>query len=119
MKATNPEIDPSLYQNRKDLDHEIVYEVTTQKNRLPFGIAIADISQSDRHLHNETIETYTCVQGSLEVLLGEEAHILNPGDVLRIPIKTPHSARTLGKEPARITVTTIPEFSPDDYILVE
>ena len=48
---------------------EIVYEVTTIKSGLPFGIAIADIQQSEPHYHEVTIETYTVVQGDLEVSL--------------------------------------------------
>jgi hypothetical protein len=40
VKELEPTIDPNLYQNKKDRAAEIVYEVTTQQNRLPFGVAI-------------------------------------------------------------------------------
>ncbi len=108
-------IDESLYQNRKDFPAEIVYEITTLKNELPFGIAIADIMQSVPHFHKVTRETYTVVQGEIEVSLGSDRHRLTPGDAIQIPPNVVHSARSLGSSPARITVTTIPEFSPDDY----
>ncbi len=115
MKGLEPTIDPCLYQNRKDFPAEVVYEITTKKNGLPFGIAVADIQQSQPHFHKHTIETYTLVQGDIEVILGTERRKLHVGEVLQIPPGKIHSARSLGETPARITVTTIPEFSPDDY----
>lgn len=119
MNELSPQIDPKLYQNKKVFDHEIVYEVTSQRDGLPFGIAIADIEQSVPHYHRKTVETYTGVQGELEVRVGEDTHVLRPGDVLQIPIGTIHSARSLGEDPARITVTTVPEWSVEDHFLAE
>ncbi len=118
MKDLEPIIDPRLYQNRKDFPAEVVYEITTKKNGLPFGIAVADIQQSQPHFHKHTIETYTVVQGDIEVTLGTEQRILHVGDAIQILPGVIHSARSLGETPARITVTTIPEFSPDDYLPV-
>jgi mannose-6-phosphate isomerase-like protein (cupin superfamily) len=115
VKELEPKIDSSLCQNIKNNPAEIIYEVTTYKNGLPFGIAIADIQQSEPHYHNVTIETYTVVQGELEVSLNTEPHILHPGDVIKISPGVIHSAKSLNETPARITVTTIPEFSQDDY----
>lgn len=94
MKELIPLIDPKLYKNKKVFDHEIVYEVTTAEDGLPFGIAIADIEQSVPHYHRRTVETYTGVQGELEVKMGEDTHVLRPGDVLQIPVGTIHSARS-------------------------
>lgn len=115
MEKLNPEIPPSLFKNRKDSDRETVYEVTTQETGLPFGIAIADIDQSVAHSHRETIETYTVVQGDLEVSLDGEKRVLHPGDVIKIEPGMVHSARSLSDQPARITVTCVPEFSAEDY----
>lgn len=111
-------IDATLYQNKKVFPTEIVYEVTTRKNKLPFGIAIADILQSIPHYHRVTHETYTVVQGELEVTLGVDKHLLRVGDVITIPPGAVHSARSTGSQPARITVTTIPEWSPEDHHVV-
>jgi quercetin dioxygenase-like cupin family protein len=119
VKEREPTIDQSLHQNRKARAAEIVYEITTQQSGLPFGIAIADIQQSEPHFHKVTLETYTLVQGDLEVSLDGERHVLHPGDVIKIPLGVVHSARSLDKTPARITVTTIPEFSQEDYYLAE
>jgi mannose-6-phosphate isomerase-like protein (cupin superfamily) len=119
MRNLEPTIDPRLYQNRKAFEAETVYEVTTARDGLPFGIAIADIEQSQPHVHRLTTETYTVVQGRIELALDEERIALHVGDVAVIRPGVVHSARSIGDDrPARITVTTIPEFSPDDYFLV-
>jgi mannose-6-phosphate isomerase-like protein (cupin superfamily) len=119
MRNLEPTIDPRLYQNRKAFEAETVYEVTTARDGLPFGIAIADIEQSQPHVHRVTTETYTVVQGSIELALDDERIALHVGEVALIRPGVVHSARSIGDDhPARITVTTIPEFSPDDYFLV-
>jgi quercetin dioxygenase-like cupin family protein len=119
MRKLEPDIDTSLYQNRIANPAEVVYALTTHKNALPFGVAIADIQQSEPHFHKVTTETYTVVQGHLEVSLDSEQHILHPGDVIKILPGVAHSARSLDETPARITVTTIPEWTHEDYYLVK
>jgi len=119
MQELEPRIDEKLYQNKKVFEAEIVYEVTTQANGLPFGIAIADIRQSVPHFHKHTTETYTVVQGDLEVRLDGEKYRLDPGDVIKISPGVIHSARSLGGAPARITVTCIPEWSQEDHHIAE
>ena len=120
MKDLEPTIDPRLYQNRKAFEAETVYEVTTAQDGLPFGIAIADIKQSQPHVHRVTTETYTVVQGSIELALDDERIALHVGEVAVIHPGVVHSARSIGDDhAARITVTTIPEFSSDDYFPVQ
>jgi len=120
MKDLEPTIDPRLFQSRKSFEAETVFEVTTARDGLPFGIAIADIEQSQPHVHRVTTETYTVVQGSIELALDDERVVLHVGDVAVIRPGVVHSARSIGEgHAARITVTTIPEFSVDDYFPVE
>ncbi len=115
MRDLKPTIDPKLYKNKKEFPQEIVYEITTKEDNLPFGIAIADIMHSTPHHHKKTVEVYTGVQGDLEVTLDDEPHIIHPGDSIRISPGVVHSAKSLGDEPARITVISIPEWSQDDF----
>jgi quercetin dioxygenase-like cupin family protein len=104
--------------------HRLSAELRERKNvcrdqkDLPFGIAIADIQQSEPHYHELTMETYTAVQGDLEVSLDTEAHVLHTGDVIKILPGVVHSARSLNETPARITVTMVPAFSQTDYYAV-
>jgi quercetin dioxygenase-like cupin family protein len=113
MKPLQPTVPDDLYRNRKGFDAETVYELTPGSG-LPFGIAIADIEQSAPHFHKLTIETYTVVQGTLELSLDGERLVLQTGDIARIAPGVVHSGRSIGDLAARITVTTIPEFSPAD-----
>lgn len=119
MERLNPPIPADLVLNEKNFPQETVYEVTTQDTGLPFGIAIADIESSAAHFHKQTIETYTVVQGDLEISLDEEKQLLHPGDVIKIQPGVIHSARSLSDKPARIVVVCVPEFSVDDYFLVD
>src|SRR5262245_13545324 len=117
MKELAEKIEKSLYQNKKEFSAETVYEIITSANGLSFSIDIADILESTPLFHMLTSEIYTVVQGTLEVSLDLNKYLLSPGDVIKILPNVIHSARSLGDEPARITVTTIPEFSPDDYFV--
>jgi quercetin dioxygenase-like cupin family protein len=120
-------IDPSLYSKQKfnpskDDPLEIIYEVTNHIPGMQWGVAFADITESPRHMHEHTHETYLHVEGPpLRVELGDDrqVHILNPGESLDIPLNTAHKAISEGSGPARIVVTTVPAFSEDDYHLLE
>jgi mannose-6-phosphate isomerase-like protein (cupin superfamily) len=122
-----PPIDPSLYQHQKfnpseDDPLEVIYEVTSHVPGMNWGVAIADIIESPRHMHHHTHETYLHVEGPpLRIELGEDrqVHILNPGEALEIPLKTAHKAFSEGSIPARILVSTVPAFSEEDYHLLE
>lgn len=119
MKELQPTIDSRLYQNKKSNPAETVYEMTTARDGLPFGIAIADIEQSQAHVHRVTTETYTVVQGSIELTLDGVRTTMGVGDMALIRPGVVHTARSIGDgDGARIIVLTIPEFSEDDYFLV-
>ena len=119
MKVLLPAVDQGLYQNRKDFPAEIVYEITTLADGLPFGLALADIQQSEAHFHKKTIEIYTVVQGTLEVYLDGQAHQLRTGDTIKIPTGVDHFARSLDDTPARLMIVCIPEWSQNDYFRLD
>jgi mannose-6-phosphate isomerase-like protein (cupin superfamily) len=119
MKKLDPIIPPALIFNQKNFPAEVLYEITSLATKLPFGIAIADIELSARHFHKKTIETYTVVQGDLEVTLDGKKHLLHPGDAIKIQPGMIHTARSISEKPARIVVVCIPEFSLEDYIPVK
>ncbi len=113
------------YRNRKELPpgaaapKEVVFEVITASDDIGFGVAIADIQQSQRHYHKTTLETYTLVAGELRVYVGEKVDVLRaPGQTLSIPVNTPHCAESIGGGPARLVVFSIPAWTPEDHLLV-
>jgi hypothetical protein len=87
VKELEPTIDQNPCQNRKAHAAAIVYDITIYRNSLPFGIAIADIEQSEPHLHKVTIETYTVVlvvrrshaeRGRTHIMQGRDKERWNP-----------------------------------------
>ena len=55
----------------------------------PIGPAIP------KHMHEKIAETFFCLNGAMEMLVGEQFITLAPGDFLYIPPCTPHSFRLL------------------------
>ena len=99
--------------NRK----EVVYEIVTKDDNVGFGLAVAVIEESAPHHHGRTRETYTLIEGKLEVHCGDDVHILEqPGQSIEIPIGVIHWARHIGNIPAHVTVLTIPAWTLQDHI---
>ncbi len=44
-----------------------------------------------KHLHQQVSETFFCLHGEMEMLVGDDVVRLTPGDFLHIPPKTPHA----------------------------
>lgn len=113
------------YQHRVDLPpgaavpSEVVFEVISGSDDVGCGVAVADIRRSEKHYHKTTLETYTLVSGKLRVHLGDRVEELRtPGQVLTIPVNTPHWAESLGEGPARIAVFTSPAWTPEDHLRI-
>lgn len=115
LQASEP-IDPHLYQLRIDLPKETIYEMIGAQDGLGWSLAIADIIQSEPHFHRHTLETYTVVEGDLEVNLEGRFYLLHPGDSMLIPLLSVHSARSLTDQPARILVSCIPGWTAEDHL---
>jgi mannose-6-phosphate isomerase-like protein (cupin superfamily) len=95
----------------------VVFEVISGADNVGCGFAVADIQRSAKHYHVRTVETYTLVSGQLRVHLGDRVEDLRtPGQVLTIPLNTPHWAESLGDQPARIAVFTSPAWTAEDHI---
>lgn len=112
------------YRNRVELPRgavppkEVVFEVITPSDEVGCGWAVADIRRSERHYHRRTVETYTLVTGALRVHVGDRLEVLEtPGQVLTIPVNTPHWAESLGESAARIAVFSLPAWTPEDHLL--
>ena len=97
---------------------ETIYEIIFAEDGLGVGLAIAEIHESRPHHHNETRETYLLISGELEVFIGDTMHLLaERGQSIEIPLRTRHWARSRGDGPARILVSTVPAWTPEDHIL--
>lgn len=57
-----------------------------------------------RHLHRRQEEVYRCRAGQLDITVGDELHVLSPGQDLTVPAGAVHSLANHGPEPVRCEV---------------
>ena len=101
---------------------ETIHEVITGRHGVGFGLAVVDIQRSSAHSHQHTTETYVLVSGRLEVTVLHGPVITprildKPGQSLTIEPGHFHFAVSLYPTPARVTVQSIPPWSPEDHIM--
>lgn len=113
------ELKPTLYKNKIEHGQECVYELFTRHDNLGWNAVIADIIESVPHYHKRTTEVYTVLNGTLEVFINGQSHVLNPGDTILVPVRSIHWARSLTDKPARIMCTCVPAWSPEDHHIVQ
>lgn len=113
------ELKSDLYKKKIEHGKECVYELFTRHDGLGWNAIIADIAESIPHFHKRTTEVYTVLNGTLEVFIDDQSHVLNAGDVIVIPLNSVHRARSLTDKPARIMCTCVPAWAPDDHYFPE
>lgn len=115
--ASLPEIPESLYQSRIDLPDDTVYEVVSTQDGIGWSAAIVDVGPNSRgaHFHSYISETYTVLNGSIEMVVDGESTILEVGDTFTVPLGGVHYAHSLDETPARVLVTCVPGWTPDDH----
>ena len=108
------------YKNKVDASPgETIYEIITKEDGLSFGLAIADIMQSEAHRHDSITEIYSVLEGEIELAVNGHTKILVCGDSDTIRPGTIHSARSLTDQQARVSVISIPPWNPGDHHLVK
>lgn len=66
-----------------------------------------------KHYHREKLETFYIVRGKVRMLFGEDNLLMKTGDVLRVPVGTPHSFS--GIEPSLLLEVSRPSIVNDNY----
>lgn len=117
--STIPEIPNNLYKFKIELSGETIYELVDTESGIGWSAAIADVVESRPHKHLFTKETYTMLDGVLEVVIDDKKYILHPGEVISIPINAVHWAKSLTNQPARILVSCIPGWTQEDHIYTD
>jgi mannose-6-phosphate isomerase-like protein (cupin superfamily) len=71
-----------------------------------FGIVeIRAGRKNSLHMHPNCEELLYVLSGSCEHRVGDKKAVLKPGDLVRIPARTPHQATVHGKEPLRAVIS--------------
>lgn len=68
------------------------------------------------HLHPEQSERFTVESGTMRVVLGGVARLLETGEVLEIPPGTPHQMSNAGQEEARLRWETRPALGTAGFL---
>ena len=92
-----------------DLDWgRIVWHASRQlgnSTTMTFGLVTIKHGQANpRHRHPNCDEILHVVAGRIEHTLADERFVLNAGDTISIPAGVWHSAKSLGKEDAHLTI---------------
>ena len=99
---------------------ERIFEFVTAADDQSYGLAVAEIQESQPHWHDRTRECYTLLRGRVEVFVdGKPTTLERFGDRIVIPPGVPHWAKSCGVEPATIAVLSEPAWNPADHHLVE
>lgn len=118
VRASMPKLqplNPELYTTVKEVSGtEWVYNPHETAHH-GWSTAFVDIIKSPPHFHKKMVERYTVMSGSLVVYLNGIGHVLGAGDSVQIKPEIVHWAKSLDKEPARITCTCWPAFTVEDY----
>jgi mannose-6-phosphate isomerase-like protein (cupin superfamily) len=112
-------LNPSLYKNKVENPKETVYEIMTAEDGYSWGLAIADIIESELHIHYKITEIYVVLEGVLEVTLDGNPQKLTVGESVNISPGVKHKARSLTGEPARIIALSFPEWTSEDHHLLK
>jgi mannose-6-phosphate isomerase-like protein (cupin superfamily) len=70
------------------------------------------------HYHRKAEEIYYILTGSGEVVVGEAAESVKPGDGIAIPPGAPHQIRNTGEEDLVFLCCCLPAYEHEDTILI-
>jgi mannose-6-phosphate isomerase-like protein (cupin superfamily) len=71
------------------------------------------------HKHEHHTEVVTVMQGRGKMKLGEDVRKIRKGDVIIIPMNTPHSVITSSRKPLKVISVQTPIFKGADRIWIE
>lgn len=60
------------------------------------------------HVHDNEDEVFTVLEGQMEITVGDQTTILNPGDIGFGPRGVPHSWKIVGEQKARVLLSVFP-----------
>jgi mannose-6-phosphate isomerase-like protein (cupin superfamily) len=74
---------------------------------------VGDGQTCPRHWHQEKLETFFIVRGSVRMEFGDEVRTLHAGDILKMPVNVPHGFTGIG--PALLLEVSKPSIIDDNY----
>ena len=78
-------------------------------------VATLEITNSPVHVHSETTETYTVLQGEGQMVLGDEVTNVKEGMVVVVPPGIQHGLMSTIDTPIRVLMTFSPGLAPKEH----
>lgn len=104
-------------QIRESYDNVLIKKLYSDKNASSFLIFIKKEVRLHKHLaHSETIYV---LDGTGEMLLGNEKFAVKKGDIIFVPENTPHSVKVTSSVPLKVISNQAPEFDGTDRVFLE
>jgi mannose-6-phosphate isomerase-like protein (cupin superfamily) len=82
-----------------------VIELHEQDGELTALVWLTDGSPEEVHV--DVVEKFLILEGSCEITVGRDVHILQPGSYLSIPLHVPHTVRVTSAKPCKILLQRI------------
>ncbi|MCB9245073.1 MAG: cupin domain-containing protein [Flavobacteriales bacterium] len=71
------------------------------------------------HKHEYHTETIVVLEGKAIMQIGDETRTISKGDLILIPVNTPHSVRTLSGKALKVVSVQAPEFKGQDRVWID
>lgn len=107
---------PPLESNPGEIIYELIGRAVGQPSeRYSVAYAVIKRGKSSRlHKHTISEESYYILQGQAHMSVGDEEAILEPGQSVLIPAKTPHQISNLGEEDLEFLAFCVPAWEQHD-----
>jgi mannose-6-phosphate isomerase-like protein (cupin superfamily) len=101
----------------KGYDNIHVYKLDTDKNKSAVIIWIKKGVKAHKHEYHS--ETLVVLEGTAEMKVGDNSHMIKAGDYINVPENTVHSVLVTSEIPLKVISIQSPEFLGKDRVFVE
>jgi mannose-6-phosphate isomerase-like protein (cupin superfamily) len=102
---------PTAYDN--------IYSFPVSSDSLSSSFVIFIKKEVKKHKHISHSEHVYVLEGEGEMLLGDKTFRIKKGDVIFIPMNTPHAVKTTSVSPVKVLSVQSPYFDGKDRILID
>ncbi len=109
----------SLDTIKAPLQYDAIYSKLVASDSLSSSFVIFIKKEVKKHKHLTHTEHVYILEGEGEMLLGEKTFKVKKGDMIFIPMNTPHSLKVTSSVPVKVLSVQSPYFDGKDRIFME
>ena|ERR1043165_4998695 len=99
--------------------YDNIYSRLVASDSLSSSFVIYVKKEVKKHTHSEHTENVYILEGEGEMLLGGKTFNVKKGDMLFIPMGTPHALKVTSSKPVKVLSIQSPKFDGKDRIFIE